>query len=244
MDSPDQSSLLHLNGQPFPTELGGVAPSDQALSRLDCRSARQVVWLLALEGIVPGEHYTETFDLKNLLSSVGMARATLPPSINLSGIMLPSSVSSAGANDPCHTWVIGSVPINFLLVGRRGLEAVANSAHASYGIAETAHTAAMRGSTSEAKQFLVEVDALREQVAEMRTVQAGCEKLFAATETEHGVGLATPSELEEASRQHLDAHTNAFVLQQRRVQARIDLCVALGGGVGSGPSIPDLNAPS
>ena len=87
-----------------------------------------------------------------------------------------------------------------------------------------------RQALAEVEQALVSLSSLRERVASTDTAVAGYGQSFQATEARYRVGLASLNELEEARRLKLNADSSAVALQQERINAWIQLYVALGGG--------------
>jgi outer membrane protein TolC len=83
---------------------------------------------------------------------------------------------------------------------------------------------------AEVEQALVTLSSLSEREAATVTAVAGYEQSLKGTEARYRVGLANLNELEEARRLKLNADSSAVNLQQERINAWIQLYVALGGG--------------
>ena len=161
---------------------------------------------------------------------VGVARAALLPSLSLSGSVLRNRFSGGGTEGSFNTWSIGPISLSFPLVGRSVLRAQTDSAVARYEAAKVAYAGSVRQAVAEVEQALVSLSSLRERVASTDTAVAGYGQSFQATEARYRVGLASLNELEEARRLKLNADSSAVALQQERINAWIQLYVALGGG--------------
>jgi len=116
------------------------------------------------------------------------------------------------------------------LLGRGALHANTDSAMAAYEAAALAYAGTLRQAVAEVEQALVSIASLRERVASTETAVDGYGQSFQATEARYRVGLASLNELEEARRLKLAADSSAVALQQERINAWIQLYVALGGG--------------
>jgi NodT family efflux transporter outer membrane factor (OMF) lipoprotein len=162
--------------------------------------------------------------------SVGVAQASLLPSLSLSGSLLRSRVSAAGADATFNSWSVGPFTLSLPLTGRGALQAGVDSAQARYDSAAVAYAATLRNAVAEVERALVALASLREQQASIATALAGYAQSFTGTEARYRVGFASLNELEEARRLKLNADSGAVALQQSRIQAWIDLYVALGGG--------------
>jgi len=174
--------------------------------------------------------------------SVGVAQAALLPSLNLSGNLLRSRVSSAGVDASFNRWSVGPFTLSLPLTGRSALQAGVDSAQARYDSAAVAYAATLRNAVAEVERALVALASLREQQASSATALAGYAQSFTGTEARYRVGLASLNELEEARRLKLNADSGAVALQQSRLQAWVDLYVALGGGFDAArlPAAPEL----
>ncbi len=174
--------------------------------------------------------------------SVGVAQSALLPSLSLSGNLLRSRVHTAGMAVSFNSWAVGPFTLSLPLTGRGALQAGVDSAQASYDSAAVAYAATLRNAIAEVERALVALAALREQQASNQTALAGYSQSFTGTEARYRVGLANLNELEEARRLKLNAESSAVALQQSRIQAWIDLYVALGGGFDPAqvPTTPDL----
>ena len=162
--------------------------------------------------------------------SVGVAQASLLPSLSLSGSLLRSRVSSSGVDASFNSWSVGPFTLSLPLTGRAGLQAGVDSAQARYDSAAVAYAGTLRNAVAEVERALVALASLREQQASNAVALAGYAQSFTGTEARYRVGLASLNELEEARRLKLSADSGALALQQSRIQAWIDLYVALGGG--------------
>jgi outer membrane protein TolC len=122
------------------------------------------------------------------------------------------------------------------------LQAGADSAQARYDSAAVAYAGTLRNAVAEVERALVALASLREQAGTSRTALEGYAQSFTATEARYRVGLANLNELEEARRLLLNARSSTVTLQQDRIQAWIDLYVALGGGFDPARVSDALNA--
>ncbi len=161
---------------------------------------------------------------------VGVARAALLPGLSLSGSVLRNRFSGGGMEGSFNTWSIGPLSLSLPLLGRGILRADADSALARYDAAAVAYAATLRQAVSEVEQSLVTLSSLRERVSATETAVAGYAQSLQGTEARYRVGLASLNELEEARRLKLNADSSAVALQQERINAWIQLYVALGGG--------------
>lgn len=176
--------------------------------------------------------------------SVGVARSALLPSLNLSGNLLVSRGWSGGLDATFNTWSVGPFTLSLPLTGRGALQAGVDSAQAGYESAGVAYAATLRNAISEVERALVALAALREQQISSAIALAGYTQSFTGTEARYRVGFASLSELEDARRLKLNADSSAVALQQNRIQAWIDLYLALGGGFDPAqvPASPDLSS--
>ena len=176
--------------------------------------------------------------------SVGVARAALLPSLSLSGSVLAGRGRSGGQDASFNSWSVGPFALNLPLTGRGALQAGVDSAQAGYDSAAVAYAATLRNAIAEVERALVALAALREQQSSNAVALAGYTQSFTGTEARYRVGFASLNELEEARRLKLSADSGAVALQQNRIQAWIDLYVALGGGFDPAqvPASPDLTA--
>jgi NodT family efflux transporter outer membrane factor (OMF) lipoprotein len=174
--------------------------------------------------------YRAQRELVAAAESVGVARAALLPSLSLSGSLLRNRVSSAGASDSFNSWSVGPFALSLPLLGRGALQAGVDSAQARYESAAVAYAATLRNAVAEVERSLVALASLREQAGTTQTALDGYSQSFTATQARYRVGLSNLNELEEARRLQLNASSSAVTLQQDRIQAWIDLYVALGGG--------------
>jgi len=175
---------------------------------------------------------------------VGVARAALLPSLNLSGNVLVGRGSSGGLDASFNTWSVGPFALSLPLSGRGALQAGVDSAQAGYESAAVAYAATLRNAIAEVERTLVALAALREQQSSSAIALAGYTQSFTGTEARFRVGFASLNELEDARRLKLNADSSAVALQQNRIQAWIDLYLALGGGFDPTqlPASPDLNS--
>ncbi len=176
--------------------------------------------------------------------SVGVARAALLPSLNLSGNVLVGRGWSGGQEASFNSWSVGPFTLSLPLTGRGALQAGVDSAQAGYESAAVAYAAILRNAIAEVERALVALAALREQQSSNAIALAGYSQSFTGTDARYRVGFASLSELEDARRFKLNAESSAVVLQQNRIQAWIDLYLALGGGFDPAqvPASPDLNS--
>ncbi len=176
--------------------------------------------------------------------SVGVARAALLPSLSLSGNVLVGRVWSGGLDASFNSWSVGPFTLSLPLTGRGALQAGVDSAQAGYESAGVAYAASLRNAIAEVERALLALVALREQQGSNATALAGYTQSFTGTEARYRVGFASLSELEDARRLKLNAESSAVALQQNRIEAWIDLYMALGGGFDAAqvPSSPDLSS--
>lgn len=161
---------------------------------------------------------------------VGVAKAALLPGLSLSGSLLRNRFSGGGGERTFNTWSVGPLTLSLPLLGRDSLRASSDSAQARYEAAAVAYAATLRQAVAEVEQALVTLSSLRERVASTETAVAGYDQSLKGTEARYRVGLANLNELEEARRLKLNADSGAVALQQERINAWIQLYVALGGG--------------
>lgn len=174
--------------------------------------------------------YRAQRDLVAASEEVGVARAALLPSLSLSASVLRNRFSGGGMEGTFNTWSAGPITLSMPLLGRGALHANTDSAMARYEAAALAYAGTLRQAVAEVEQALVSIASLRERVASTETAVAGYDQSFQATEARYRVGLASLNELEEARRLKLAADSSAVTLQQERINAWIQLYVALGGG--------------
>ena len=93
-----------------------------------------------------------------------------------------------------------------------------------------AYARTLRQAVAEVEQSLVTLSGLSERLVATETAVAGYSRSFEATEARYRVGFANLNELEEARRLKLSADSSAVALQQERMDAWLQLYVALGGG--------------
>lgn len=176
--------------------------------------------------------------------SVGVAQAALLPSLNLSGNLLVGRGRSGGLDGTFNTWSVGPFTLSLPLTGRGALQAGVDSAQVGYESAGMAYAATLRNAIAEVERSLVALAALREQQSSNAIALAGYTQSFTGTEARYRVGFASLNELEDARRLKLNADSSAVALQQNRIQAWIDLYLALGGGFDPAqvPASPDLSS--
>ena len=223
-------SLVALTGVPEPEVRQRLAGAPALLSseRLDG---------LLLVNAVPAEVIRQRPDVfraqRELVAAsedVGVARAALLPGLSLSGSLLRNRFSGSGTEGTFNTWAIGPIRLSLPLLGRYALRASTDSAQARYESAAIAYASSLRQAVAEVEQALVTLASLREREASTVTAVAGYEQSLKGTEARYRVGLANLNELEEARRLKLNADSSAVNLQQERINAWIQLYVALGGG--------------
>ncbi|QRR32573.1 efflux transporter outer membrane subunit [Hydrogenophaga sp. YM1] len=161
---------------------------------------------------------------------VGVARAALRPGLTLQGSVLRNHFSGGGLDFAANSWSIGPITLSLPLLGRGALHASADSAQARYEAAAMAYARTLRQAVAEVEQSLVTLSGLSERLAATETAVAGYSRSFEATEARYRVGFANLNELEEARRLKLSADSSAVALQQERMDAWLQLYVALGGG--------------
>lgn len=169
-------------------------------------------------------------DLVAASEDVGVAKAALLPSLSLSGSVLRNRFSGGGIQVTANSWSVGPITLSMPLLGRHALHANTDSAQARYEAAASAYAGTLRQAVSEVEQALVSLSSLRDRVASTQTAVAGYDQSFQATQARYRVGLANLNELEDARRLKLAADSSAVALQQERINAWIQLYVALGGG--------------
>ena len=223
-------SLVALTGVPEPEVRQRLATAPPLLSseRLDA---------LLLVNAVPAEVIRQRPDVyraqRELVAAsedVGVAKAALLPGLSLSGSLLRNRFSGSGTERTFNTWAIGPISLSLPLLGRESLRASTDSAQARYESAAIAYASTVRQAVAEVEQALVTLSGLREREASTVTAVAGYEQSLKGTEARYRVGLANLNELEEARRLKLNADSSAVSLQQERINAWIQLYVALGGG--------------
>ncbi len=223
-------SLVALTGVPEPEVRQRLAGAPALLSseRLDG---------LLLVNAVPAEVIRQRPDVfraqRELVAAsedVGVAKAALLPGLSLSGSLLRNRFSGSGTEGTFNTWAIGPIRLSLPLLGRYALRASTDSAQARYESAAIAYASTLRQAVAEVEQALVTLASLREREASTVTAVAGYEQSLKGTEARYRVGLANLNELEEARRLKLNADSSAVNLQQERINAWIQLYVALGGG--------------
>lgn len=161
---------------------------------------------------------------------VGLALAALRPGLTLQGSVLRNRFSGGGLEVTANSWSIGPITLSLPLLGRDALRAEADSARARYDAAAAAYAGTLRQAVAEVEQALVTLSGLGERLAATDTAVAGYTRSFEATEARYRVGFANLNELEEARRLKLNADSSAVSLQQERIDAWLQLYVALGGG--------------
>jgi outer membrane protein, multidrug efflux system len=172
---------------------------------------------------------------------VGVARAALRPGLTLQGSVLRNRFSGGGLEFTANSWSIGPITLSLPLLGRDALRASADSAQARYEAAASAYAATLRQAVAEVEQSLVTLTSLSERLAATEAAQAGYNRSLEATEARYRVGFANLNELEEARRLKLNADSSAVALQQERLNAWLDLYVALGGGFDPATTADALN---
>ncbi len=163
-------------------------------------------------------------------ADVGVARAALLPSLSLQGSVLRNRITAGPTQGSVNTWSIGPITLSLPLLGRGALNANVDSAQARYEAAALSYAGVLRQAVSEVEQALVTLSGLNERLAATETAVAGYNRSFEATEARYRVGFANLNELEEARRLKLNADSSAVSLQQDRINAWLELYVALGGG--------------
>ncbi|MBD3892493.1 MAG: efflux transporter outer membrane subunit [Hydrogenophaga sp.] len=163
-------------------------------------------------------------------AAVGVARALLKPNLSFSGQLLRNHRSSAGLEQSFNTWAIGPLSLSLPLIGREALHAGTDSAQAQYQAAALTYAATLRQAVAEVEQSLLALASLRERGAANARALAAYNEALHAAQARWRAGLANLAELEQARRLQLSAHSSVLALQQERINAWIDLYVALGGG--------------
>lgn len=161
---------------------------------------------------------------------VGVSHAALRPGLTLQGSVLRNRFSGGGLDFTANSWSIGPITLSLPLLGRGALHASADSAQARYEAAASAYAGTLRQAVAEVEQSLVTLSGLSERLAATETAVADYTRSFEATEARYRVGFANLSQLEEARRLKLNADSSAVALQQERLDAWLQLYVALGGG--------------
>lgn len=226
-------SLTALTGLPEPDvrqQLAG-APALPALLQSDRLDSMLSVSAVPAEVVRQRpDVYRAQRELVAASEDVGVARAALLPSLSLSGSLLRNRLSGGGMGGTFNTWAIGPLSLSMPLLGRDSLHASTDSAQARYEAAGLAYAGTLRQAVAEVEQALVKLSSLRERLASTDTAVAGYDQSLKGTEARYRVGLASLNELEEARRLKLNADSSAVNLQQERINAWIELYVALGGG--------------
>ncbi len=183
--------------------------------------------------------YRTQRDLVAAADGVGIARAALRPSLSFSGNVMATRFRGGGLSVDGTTWSIGPLTLSLPLLGRDRLNAHADAAVAQYEAAGSAYAATLRQAVSEVEQALVSLASLRERSTAAEVAVDGYRRSLAGTESRWRVGLASLNELEDARRVLLAAESGAVALRQERLQAWINLYVALGGGFEPAQATPD-----
>jgi outer membrane protein, multidrug efflux system len=223
-------SLVALTGLTEPElrdQLAG-APALPASPRLDAMLAVHAVPMDVIRQ--RPDVYQAQRQLVAASEGVGVAKAALLPSLSFSGNWLYNRYTTSGNTSNFNTWSVGPLTLSLPLLGRDALHARSDAAQAQYESAALAYAATLRRSVAEVEQSLVALSSLGERVQSTQTAAAGYRQSFVATEARYGVGLANLSELEDARRLQLAAQSAAVTLQLDRINAWINLYLALGGG--------------
>jgi outer membrane protein, multidrug efflux system len=237
-------ALVALTGLDEP-ELRGqlaAAPVLPSSPRLDAMLAVDTVPMDAIRQ--RPDVYQAQRNLVAASESVGVAKAALLPSLSFSGNWLHNRLTTSGNTSNFNTWSVGPLTLSLPLLGRDALQARTDAAQAQYESAATAYAATLRRAVAEVEQSLVALSSLGERVQSTQTAAAGYSQSFVATEARYGVGLANLTELEDARRLQLAARSAAVTLQLDRINAWINLYVALGGGFDPEGNANALKEPS
>ncbi|MDZ4103088.1 MAG: efflux transporter outer membrane subunit [Hydrogenophaga sp.] len=223
-------SLTALTGVPEPEVRQRLAGAPALLSSQRLESLLTVNAVPAEVIRQRPDVYRAQRELVAASGDVGVAKAALLPGLSLSGSLLRNRFSGGGTEGTFNTWAIGPISLSLPLLGRDALRASTDSAQARYASAAIAYASTLRQAVAEVEQALVTLASLRERAVATETAQAGYEQSLKGTEARYRVGLANLNELEEARRLKLNADSGAVNLQQERINAWIQLYVALGGG--------------
>lgn len=223
-------SLTALTGVPEPDVRQQLAAAPALLSSERLESLLTVNAVPAEVIRQRPDVYRAQRELVAASEDVGVAKAALLPGLSLSGSLLRNRLSGEGTTATFNTWAIGPISLSLPLLGRDALRASNDSALARYEAAAIAYAGTLRQAVAEVEQALVTLASLRERGAATETAQAGYEQSLKGTEARYRAGLANLNELEEARRLKLNADSSAVNLQQERINAWIQLYVALGGG--------------
>ena len=223
-------SLVALSGVPEPEVRQRLAGAPTLLSSERLQSLLTVNAVPAEVMRQRPDVYRSQRELVAASEDVGVAKAALLPGLSLSGSLLRNRLSGAGTTATFNTWAIGPISLSLPLLGRDALRASTDSAQARYEAAAVAYASTLRQAVAEVEQALVTLASLREREASTAVAVAGYEQSLKGTEARYRVGLANLNELEEARRLKLNADSSAVTLQQERINAWIQLYVALGGG--------------
>lgn len=223
-------SLTALTGVPEPEVRQQLAAAPALLSSERLESLLTVNAVPAEVIRQRPDVYRAQRELVAASEDVGVAKAALLPGLSLSGSLLRNRLSGEGTTATFNTWAIGPISLSLPLLGRDALRASNDSAQARYEAAAIAYAGTLSQAVAEVEQALVSLASLRERGAATETAQAGYEQSLKGTEARYRVGLANLNELEEARRLKLNADSSAVNLQQERINAWIQLYVALGGG--------------
>ncbi|QHE86018.1 efflux transporter outer membrane subunit [Hydrogenophaga sp. BPS33] len=224
------TALTHLPEPEVRQRLAG-APDLQALLRTDRMDRMLSVNAVPADAIRQRpDVYRAQRELVAASEEVGVAKAALLPSLSFSGSVLRNRFSGGGMQVSATSWSVGPLTLSMPLLGRGALQANTDSAQARYEAAAAAYAGTVRQAVAEVEQALVTLSGLRERVAATDTAVTGYGQSFQGTEARYRVGLASLNELEEARRLKLNADSSAVALQQERINAWIQLYVALGGG--------------
>ena len=162
-------------------------------------------------------------------ADIGVATASLYPSLSLSGVISRVDTSISGLSSIATTWSFGpalSLPI--FDGGKR--RAQISQAEANYQIALATYQQSVRDAIKEVEQALVNLDSatLREKSERLSTEQY--EKYFNAEQIHWRAGGISLITLEDARRQLINAELSRLSQQHDRVKYWIMLYKALGGG--------------
>ena len=161
---------------------------------------------------------------------VGIARTALLPSLSFSGYLTKShTVFGTGSRD-ANTWSVGPLVLNLPLLGRSGLYAGVDSARAAYEAAAKAYVASVRGAVRDVEQNLLSLAGMAERHDNAVVAHQAYLRSHQASERKYQAGLASRSEVEEARRAQINAENSLLASQEERINAWINLYLALGGG--------------
>lgn len=172
---------------------------------------------------------TASFNLAATSADIGVAKASLFPSLTLNGSVGNSRVSMGGLNLSATTWSFGPALMIPLFDGnRRGSQLAA--ARARYDYADASYRRTVREAVREIEDTLTRLDVANTRLQAARDSQTQLNRVDAASQAREQAGLASKLEREDARRGALQAGEGVLAQQRETLSAWIALYKALGGG--------------